>query len=104
MDLAHFRMLINELLDKDTDIVSEVASIIILDIKYAVCMDKNVKDNNHTRHISIRVHFLRSGEKCKFHSIDWFVVVLQVVHIATKNVGENYLNPGMKYIMASLDN
>ena len=53
-------MLINELLDKDIDIVSEVAPIIILDRKFDVCMDKSVKDTNHTRHIARRVHFVRN--------------------------------------------
>ena len=40
MDLAHFRMFIHELLNKDTDIVPEEAPLIVLDSKYAMCMDK----------------------------------------------------------------
>ena len=36
MALAHFRMLINELLNKDTDIFPEEASLIVLDSKYAM--------------------------------------------------------------------
>ena len=44
-------MLINELLNKDPDIVPEEASMIVLDSKYAMCMAKNVRDAKHTRHI-----------------------------------------------------
>ena len=51
MALAHFRMLINEFLNKDIDRVTEKAPIIILDSKSSVCMANNSKDANHTRHI-----------------------------------------------------
>ena len=71
MDLAHFRMLIHELLSKDPYIVPEEAPIIILDSKYAVCMYNNVKDTKHTRHIFGRVHLVRNGEKFKIHKIEW---------------------------------
>ena len=50
-------MLIHELLNKDTDIVLYEAPLIILDSESSVCMDKNGKHINHTRHISRRVHF-----------------------------------------------
>ena len=46
MALAHFRMLIHELLDKDPDIVPEEAPLIILDGKSAMCMAKDGKDTN----------------------------------------------------------
>ena len=49
MDLAHCRMLIHELLSKDTDKVPDEAPLIILDGKSAVCMSKNGKDTNNTR-------------------------------------------------------
>ena len=62
MTLAHFRMLINELLSKDTDIVPEEALLNILYSKSAVCMAKNGKDTRHTRHISRRVNFVSNGE------------------------------------------
>ena len=42
MDLAHFRMLINELLNKDPDIVPEESPILILDRKSAVFMAKRL--------------------------------------------------------------
>ena len=42
--------------------VPVAAPLIILDSKYAVCMDKNGKDNKHTRHIDRRVHYVRNSE------------------------------------------
>ena len=38
------------------------------------------------------------------YKIDWFEGGLQLADILTKNIGENYLNYGMKYIMVRLDN
>ena len=61
MDLAHFRMLIHELLNEDPDMVSEEAPLIVLDSKSAMCMAKNGKDTKHTRHIARRMHFVRNG-------------------------------------------
>ena len=61
MDLAHFRMLIHKLLNKDPDIVTEEAPLIVLNSKSAMCMDKNGKDIKHTRHIAGRIHFVRNG-------------------------------------------
>ena len=63
MALAHFRMLIHELLNRDPDIFPEEDTLIILNSKSAVCMFKNGKDNKQTRHITRRVHFLGNGEK-----------------------------------------
>ena len=63
MDLAHFRMLIHELLNNYPDIVPEEAPLIVLDSKSAMCMAKNGKDAKHTRHILRRMHFVRNGEK-----------------------------------------
>ena len=71
MDLAHFRVLIHEFLNKDTDIVLEEAPIIILYSKSAVCVASNGKYTKHTSHISRRVYFLRKGENRKMHKIDW---------------------------------
>ena len=61
MALAHFRMLIRELLNNDPDIVPEEAHLIILDSKSAVCMAKNGKDAKHIRHIARRMNFVRNG-------------------------------------------
>ena len=51
MALAHFRMLIRELLNKYPDKVPYEASLIILDSKSADLMAKNGKDTNHTSNI-----------------------------------------------------
>ena len=42
MDLAHFRMLIHDFLNKDPYIFPEEAPMIILDSKYAVCMANTI--------------------------------------------------------------
>ena len=64
-------MLIHELLNKDQYIVTEEDPLIVLDIKSAMCMANNGKDTEHTRNIARRMHFVRNGEKCKMHKIDW---------------------------------
>ena len=102
MDLAHFMMLIHELINEDPYMFPEEAPLIVLDRKYAMCMAKNSKDTNHTIHISRRMHFVRNGEKCKMQKIDWCEGGLQLVDIGTKNVIEPYLTPRMKYIMLNL--
>ena len=79
-------MLIHELLNKDTYIVSEESPLIILDIKSTVCMDKNGKYTRYTRYISIRLHFVRNGYKFKMHRIDWCEGGVQLVYIETNNV------------------
>ena len=104
MVLAHFRMLIHELLNKDTDIVPTEAPLIVLDSKYSMCMAKNGKYTKHTRHIARRINFVRNREKCKMHKIDWFEGGLQLACIGTKNVSEPDLTPRMKYIMVRLEN
>ena len=72
MALAHLRMLIHELLNKDPDIVPEEAPLIKLDSKYAVCMANTSKDTKHTRHIASRMHLVSNGESFKMHNIDWY--------------------------------
>ena len=97
-------MLIHELLNKDPDIVPDESPLIILNIKYAVCMANNVKDTNRTRNISRRVHFVRNYEKRKTRKIEWFEGGLKLADISTNTVGEPVLIPRMKYIMVRLDN
>ena len=70
MDLAHFRILINEFLNKDPDIVPEEAHLIVLDSKSAMYMAKNGKDTKHTIHIARIMHLMRNGEKFKMHKVD----------------------------------
>ena len=96
-------MLIHEFLNKDLDIVPEKAHMIVVYSESNIFMDKNGKDTKHTRHISSRMHFVRNGEKCKMHKIDWCEVGLQLEDIDTKNVGDHDLTPSMKYIMLRLD-
>ena len=63
MALAHFRVLNNEFLNNDTDVVPEQAPLIILDSKSAVCMAKIGKYTKHARHIYRRINFIRNGEE-----------------------------------------
>ena len=91
-------------MNKDPSIVPEEAPIIIFDIKYDVCMDKNGKDTNHTRHIAIRVHFIRNGENWNIHDIDWCEGGLKLADKEAKNVDEHDLNKIMKYDVVRLDN
>ena len=104
MALAHFRMLVHELLNEDPEIFPKEAPLIVLDSKSAMCMAKNGKDTKHTRHISRRMHLVRNGEKCKMHKIEWCEGGLQLAYIGTKNVSEPDLTPRMKYIMVRLEN
>ena len=69
-----------------------------------MCMDNNSNNTKHTRHIARRMHFLRNGEKCKIHDIDWCEGGLQLEVIGTNNVSEYDLTPRMKYIILRLDN
>ena len=78
--------------------------MIVLDIKYAMCMANNSNDTKHTRHISRRMYFLRNGEKCKMHKIDWCEKGLQLADIGTKTVSEPDITPKMKYSMVILEN
>ena len=84
--------------------VPKEAPFIVLDSKSAMCMAKNGKDTKHTIHIARIMHFVRNGEKCKMHKIDWCEGGLQLADIGTKNVSAPDLTPRMKYIMVRLDN
>ena len=104
MALAHSRMLIHELLNEDPDMVPKEAPLVVLDSKSAMCMANNGKDTQHTRNIERRMHFIRNGEKCKMHKIDWCEGGLQLADISTNNVSEPDLTPRIKYIMVRLEN
>ena len=90
-------------MNKDPDIVPEEAPVIIFDIKSDVCMANSCKDTKHISHISRRVYFVKNCGKCKIRKIDWCEGGLQLTEIATKNVGENYLNIRMKYIVVRIE-
>ena len=51
MALAHFRMLLHELLNEDPEVVPKEATFIVLDSKSAICLAKKGKDIKHTTHI-----------------------------------------------------
>ena len=104
MALAHFRMLLHELLNEDPEMVPKEDPLILLDRKSAMCTSKNGKDTKHTRHIARRMNFVRNGENCKMHKIDWCEGGLKLADIGTKNVSEPDLTPRMKYIMVRLEN
>ena len=82
----NFRMLNNELLNKDPYVVPEQAPLVILDRKSAICVANNYKDTKQTRHISRITIFKRKCEYCNFHKIVWYEVGLQLADIGTKNV------------------
>ena len=84
--------------------VPKQGPLIFLDSKSSMCMDKNGKDTKHTRYIARRMHFIRNGDKCKIHKIDWCEGGLQLADNGTKNVSEPDLKPRMKYIMVRLEN
>ena len=67
-------------------------------------MAKNDKDTKHTRHIARRMNFVRNGEKCMMHKIDWCEGGLQLAYIGTRNVREPDITQRMKYIMLRIDN
>ena len=83
MALAHFRMLIHELLNNDPYIVPDKAPMIILDGKSDVCMANNGKYIKYTSHISRTVYFVINIEKCKVHKIDWCEGGMQFSEIST---------------------
>ena len=71
---------------------------------FAMCMANNGRDAKNTRHIARRMHFVRNGEKCKMHKIDWCEGGLQLADIGTNNVSEPEMTSRMKYIMVRLEN
>ena len=71
MDPAHFRMLINDLWNKDPDVDPEHEPLIILDSKSDICMAKNGKETKHTKQIVRRMHFLINVEEWNFNNTVW---------------------------------
>ena len=67
-------------------------------------MAKNGRDTKNTRPIARKMHYVRNGEKCKMHKIDWCEVGLQLADIGTKNVSEPDRTPRMKYTMCMAKN
>ena len=65
MALAHFIMLIYELLNQNPDIVPEEALLTVLDSKSDICMAKNDKNTNHIIHISNLMHLVNNEKNAK---------------------------------------
>ena len=84
--------------------VPEQVSIIILDIKSAICMAKNGKDTKHTRHIPIGMHFVINGKELNLNKTVWYEVGLQMAYIGTNNVMVYQFNHILLYAMVRLDN
>ena len=59
MALTYFGMKSHEFLNKDTNIVTDEAPLIILESKSVMCMDKNGNDSKHTRKIANKVPFVK---------------------------------------------
>ena len=62
-------------------------------------MAENGKDTIHTRHITRIMHFVRNGEKCNMHKMDWCGGGLKLEEMSTENVGEHDLTLNVKNIM-----
>ena len=104
MDPANFMMLNNEFLNKDIDVVSEQASLNILDSKSALFMDKNGKETKHTRQNPRIMNFVRNGIYCSLYKTVWYDISLQLAEIVTNNVREYELNYRLGNAMLALDN
>ena len=79
-------------LNKDPDVVSEQAPLIILDVKSDICMYNIGNYTKHTRHISIKMHFLRNGEEWNLYKTVWFEGGILLVDIVKNNIREDKLN------------
>ena len=84
--------------------VPEQAPIIILDRKSDVCMNNNVKEIKHTRHISRIMHLVTNDEECNLHKTVLCEGGLQLADIRNKNVREEKLNPRLGYTMVRIEN
>ena len=45
------------------------------------------------------MNFVRNGESCNMHKMDWGEGGMQLEDVATKNAGDPDLTPRIKYIM-----
>ena len=62
MGLSYSRMLNNELLNKDSDLVPQKAHLDVLNSIPAIFMDKNDKYTKNTRHNNRIMNFVRKGK------------------------------------------
>ena len=61
MALETFRMLINELFNKDPEIFPEEDPLIVLDSKSVKCLAKYIKYSKHTSHIARIMNLITNG-------------------------------------------
>ena len=61
MDISHLRVISNELLNKDPDVVPKQTPLIIFDNKWDICKPKICNDIKHTRHIFRIINFVING-------------------------------------------
>ena len=95
MDIAHFIMINNELMNKYPYLVPEQVPLIIMDIKSSLCMDKNGKDTKHARLFYRRINFVINGEEWNLHKTVCCEVGLKLEDIGDNNVREDELNTGL---------
>ena len=62
-------MLIHKLLNKEPDIVTEEAPLIVLNGNSSMCMTNNSENTKRTRHTASTMHFVRNGEKCMMQNL-----------------------------------
>ena len=63
MELAHFKMINNEPINKDPDVFPEQVPLIILVGKSAVCVAKNGKATKHPKTITRRMHLVINDDE-----------------------------------------
>ena len=90
--LAHFNMLNNEFLNKDTYVFPEKAPLFILVSTSSICMPKNDNNTKHTRHIDRNIHFMRNGTEWNLQKTVWCEVGMQLEDIGTENFREEEFN------------
>ena len=74
-------------MNKDPEVVTEQAPLIILYGKSDLCMSNNGKDTRHTRKFSNRMHFVKNSKECYMCKTVSCEGGLQLGDIGTKNVG-----------------
>ena len=67
--------------------------LIILDSKSDMCMSKNGKDNQTTRHIYRIIQFVINGEEINLHKKVWCEGGMKLEDIGTNNVMEDEFIP-----------
>ena len=80
------------MLNKDTDMVTEQSTLIILDRISDIFRANNDKDTKPTIHITIRIYLVRNDEECNFYKTVGCEGGIQLADFVTKNVTEDELN------------